>query len=296
MKHNLLYFAYGSNLNAADLTRWCRQRGYAYPLGEKVANAYLPDTRLIFNYYSPSREGGMLNIRYQAGQVTPGVLFRVLPGGWSVLDAKGTEENRYKHLDSITLTEDGQEHLSVAYHVDSAHTTGDFVKPHPDYLGVVREGLKSHGINDCFLTPIAEGEVPPCSIDYLFVYGTLMSGGPRHFMLGEWADLSSKVEATAPGLLYNSGKEFPCMIPDMTGQNAVTGELYVLENFKRAFEKLDFMEMSDRHLASKIFFRRAIVRVTMPEGKTCLAWSYLTESNVKGMSQINSGNWRSVKG
>jgi hypothetical protein len=35
MKNNLpYYFAYGSNLNGADLTRWCEKKGCAYPLGE----------------------------------------------------------------------------------------------------------------------------------------------------------------------------------------------------------------------------------------------------------------------
>ena len=45
MKNNLPYcFTYCSNLNGADLTRWCEKKGCAYPLGEKFAIAYLPDS------------------------------------------------------------------------------------------------------------------------------------------------------------------------------------------------------------------------------------------------------------
>jgi len=294
MQRDPLYFAYGSNLNAGDLTRWCLQRGFPYPLGKKVANAYLPDSRLIFNYDSPSRGGGMLNIRYHAGQVAPGVLFKVLPGGWAALDAKGTAENMYKHLDSIILTEDGHEHLAVAYQVDGANTSGDFVKPHPDYLNVVRDGLRAHGIDDGFLQPLSEGKIPPFPVGRLFVYGSLMSQGSRNYLLADSVDLSSRVEAEAPGLLYDSGKDFPCMIPDETGRHKVTGELYVLTDFKKAFEKLDFIEMTDRHRTSNIYFRRAIVRAAAPDGTTCLAWSYLAESDVEGMPQIPSGSWRHV--
>ena len=296
MVPELLYFAYGPNLNAADLAEWCRQRGYSYPLGEKLANAYLPDTGLIFNYYSPFREGGMLNIKFQLGNVVPGVLFNMLPDGWATLDAKATDENLYKLVDTITLTEDGQEFLAVAYQVDSANTSRTVVKPRPEYLRVVLEGLRTHGISNDFLQPLAEGKAYSWPIDRLFVYGSLMSSGPRNATLADWADPASRIEATVPGLLYDSGKGFPCMIPDCKGRQRVTGELYTLVDFKKAFEKLDFFEMADRHRTSNIFFRRAIVRAWLPDGTTCLAWSYLAESSIQGMSRIPSGNWRNING
>lgn len=296
MECDLLYFAYGPNLNADDLRQWCQGHNHPYPLGERVADAYLPDTRLVFNNYSRSRKGGLLNIRYQVGQVTPGVLFKVIPGGWAVLDTKAISEHMYKHLDIITLTDDGAEHVAVAYHFDSASTSGEFVEPSPAYLEIVREGLRTHGIDDSFLDMLARGKTPPHMIDQLFVYSTFMTGGPRHSLLTRWVDPSFKSDAVVPGLLYDSGKGFPCMIPDATGQHLVTGELFILKDFKRAFERLDYLEMTNRHRTTNIFFRRAIVRATKPDGTTCLAWSYVADSSVEEMEPVPSGSWRSVSG
>jgi hypothetical protein len=129
MTGELLYFAYGSNLNAINLNCWCEERGLIYPLGEKVANAYLPDTRLIVNYSSSFRRGGILNIKYQLGQAAPGALFRVLPGDWNVLDVKGDTEQMYKHLNIVALTDDGREHVAVAYQIDASKTSKTFAPP-----------------------------------------------------------------------------------------------------------------------------------------------------------------------
>ncbi len=294
MTGELLYFAYGSNLNEDSLKAWCAARNHIYPLGEKVANAYLPDTRLIVNYYSPFRQGGILNIKYQLGQATPGALFRVLPGGWTVLDEKGDTENMYKHLNIVALTDDGQEHVAVAYQIDAAKTSRDFVPPHPDYLRIVRKGMETHGIDDRVFTAVMEGREPDFFIRKLFVYGTLMSGGPRHYLLAAWADLDSCVEAQVHGLLYNSWKGFPCMIPDVTGRHYVKGELYTLSDPKKAFEILDIVETAKRYAATGAFFRRAIIAVRRKDGESCLAWTYFVDMSVEGMPRIPSGNWRTV--
>ncbi|MCK9390217.1 MAG: gamma-glutamylcyclotransferase [Syntrophales bacterium] len=294
MMGELLYFAYGSNLNASDLKRWCEERGHFYPLGEKVANAYLPDTRLIVNYFSSFRRGGILNIKYQLGQTTPGALFRVLPGGWNVLDAKGDTEHMYKHLNIVSLTDDGREHVAVAYQIDASKTSSTFVPLHPDYLHIVREGMAAHQINERMLASVTKGEEPGFYIEHLFVYGTLMSGCPRHYLLAAWADLDSRVEAQAHGLLYNSWKGFPCMIPDVTGRQIVNGELYTLKDPKKAFEFLDIVETARRYATTGAFFRRAIIQARRADGAPCLAWTYFVDMSVEGMPRIPSGNWRAV--
>jgi len=294
MMGELLYFAYGSNLNASDLNRWCEEKGHIYPLGEKVANAYLPDTSLIVNYSSSFRRGGILNIKYQLGQTTPGALFCVLPGGWNVLDAKGDTEHMYKHLNIVALTDDGREHVAVAYQIDASKTSRTFVPPHPDYLRIVREGMAAHQINERMLASVTEGKEPDFYIEHLFVYGTLMSGCPRHYLLAAWADLDSRVEAQTPGLLYNSWKGFPCMIPDVTGRQIVNGELYTLKDPKKAFEVLDIAETARRYATTGAFFRRAIIQARRADGAPCLAWTYFVDMSVEGMPRIPSGSWRAV--
>lgn len=293
MESDLLYFAYGQNLNSQDLAAWCYKQGYPYPLGEKVANAYLPDTRIIFNYYSAPRRGGVINLRYQLGHVVPGVLFRVLPGGWEALDAKGREENMYKHINIVALTEDGCEHVAIAYQIRKDKNRDEFVPPDPLYLKVVREGLLSHGFDDTTLATAAAGKEIPYLIRYFFVYGTMMKGLHRHGVMAEWADTEASIKARIRGFLFDSGKGFPHMTPDVTGRNYVYGELYPITDYRKAFETLDIIETAKRYRETGAFFRRAIVRAETAAGVNLLSWTYFTEMSVEGMTQITSGNWRS---
>jgi gamma-glutamylcyclotransferase (GGCT)/AIG2-like uncharacterized protein YtfP len=291
-RHLRYYFAYGSNLNEADLTHWCKKKGCTYPLGEKFANAYLPDTELVFNYASPEREGGVLNIRHRLGQATPGVLFNVPSGDYSALDKKEGAPRIYKQIEVTTLTEDGWAHEAIAYQVDYTLTEGGFISPDFDYLHVVKDGLAFHGIDDRMLKAVSKGKEAPWIIDRLFVYGTLMEGESRHHILESWEKPVLEREARAPGLLYNSGKNYPCMIPaEMPGQ-AVTGELYQLPDMRHAFEMLDIVEGVRGYESRISLFRRAILRVTTPDSKTYPAWVYLYDKEVQDLQRISSGVWR----
>ena len=51
----VLYFAYGSNLDFDDWSRWCKQK-QKDPSGlVELEPAFLPDYELRFHYYSGSR-------------------------------------------------------------------------------------------------------------------------------------------------------------------------------------------------------------------------------------------------
>ncbi len=108
-----LYFAYGSNLNSADLRSWCIAENVAYPLEGKFANGYIPDMRLTFNFYSEERGGGVLNIRKQLGNAVPGGLFRVAPGGWEVLNRRELAPKTHREIKVTALTDDGRTHEAV---------------------------------------------------------------------------------------------------------------------------------------------------------------------------------------
>jgi gamma-glutamylcyclotransferase (GGCT)/AIG2-like uncharacterized protein YtfP len=292
MKNDLLYFAYGSNLNAADLTRWCEKKGCRYPLGDKFANGYLPDMELVFNYASPDREGGVQNIKRRLGQALPGVLFKMPPGGWAALDKREGSPVIYKKLQMTALTEDGQAHDAVTYQVDYNLTEGGFVPPDFDYLCVVKEGLAVHGIDERMLKAASKGKEPPWFIDRLFVYGTLMAGESRHHLLESWGKPCADGKAKAPGLLLDSGKGYPCMTPANQSNHVVTGELYELKDVRGAFEMLDIVEGVRGYESRIALFRRAIVHVTATDGSSCPAWVYLYDLNIQGLPHIVSGNWR----
>lgn len=286
------YFAYGSNLNGADLTRWCEKKGCAYPLGEKFDNAYLPDVELVFNYASPEREGGVLNIRRRLGQATPGVLFEMPAGGYPALDRKEGAPRIYKQIAMTALTEDGRAHEAIVYQVDSALTEGGFVRPDYEYLHVVKEGLSFHGIDDRMLMAAAKGREAPWMIDRLFSYGTLMEGESRHHILESWGKPVFKSEVRASGRLYNSGKGYPCMVPAEAPGQIVTGESYQIPDLRQAFEMLDIVEDAQGNESRRSLFRRAILRVATEYGNEHSAWAYLYDRDIRNMRRILSGSWR----
>ena len=82
MERTDLYFAYGTNMNRADLQAWCDREGLSYPLAGKVGNAWLPDMCQVFNFLSKRRGGGVSNLRHRTGQATPASL-ETLPDGWA---------------------------------------------------------------------------------------------------------------------------------------------------------------------------------------------------------------------
>lgn len=296
MERNDLYFAYGTNMNGADLRKWCDRGGLPYPLAAKIANVWLPDMRQVFNYLSPMRGGGVSNLRHRTGQATPGVLFETLPGGWTTLDAREGAPEIYKRLPVVVLAEDGREYKAVTYQVDPGKIEGGFVRPHPDYLAAVREALFDHGLDDRMFNAVSEGFDPPWTVDRLFVYGTLMEGGPRHHILETWGDHTSRGTAQAPGALFDSGKNFPCMVPAEASDTWVTGEIYPLKDPRKAFEMFDIVEGFQGYGNAGSRFRRAITRVKTLDGSRFPAWVFMYAGSTSGMARIASGNWKKPTG
>ena len=60
--------------------------------------AVLPDLELVFNRWSPVRQGGVLGLEPGLGSAVPGVLFEVKGGGWEALDAKQGAPHAYRRL------------------------------------------------------------------------------------------------------------------------------------------------------------------------------------------------------
>lgn len=288
-----LYFAYGSNLNSTDLGNWCLAENADYPLEEKFANAFIPDMRLTFNFYSEERGGGVLNIRKQLGNAVPGALFRIAPGGWGVLDRRELAPRIHREIKVTALTEDGCAHEAVTFLVSSEFTEGGFVSPAEKYLQVVGQGLAENNIDTRILNALASGKEPPWCIEYLFVYGTFMRNERRHHILQSWGISSFADTASAPGALYDSGKGYPAMCPAEGPR--VTGELFHLKDPRASFEILDIVDEFKGYESAGSNFRRAVVRTKTQGGQSVLAWVYLLNGTADNMRLIKSGNWREAE-
>jgi gamma-glutamylcyclotransferase (GGCT)/AIG2-like uncharacterized protein YtfP len=290
MNRNNLYFSYGSNLNPDDLKQWCSRHDRPFPLGAAIGKAYLPDMEITFDYYSSSRNGGVLNIRSRLGQVVPGVLFEVLPDGWEMLDQKEGAPNHYHQREVVVLTEDGRKYDAITYEVVSDKRQGQFVLPTKDYVNLVEMGLKAHGLEDTLLKLAAHNQPLPYYVDRLFCYGTLMRGETNYHLLDPDRNIISVMQARLRGRLFELGN-FPGMILSESPDQWVSGELFQLREMGKILARLDATEDFEGYGSAGSLYRRAIMRVTVYGAQHYLAWIYLLEHEPRG-SVIPSGKWR----
>lgn len=280
------YFAYGSNLNLKDLAKWCQTIGRPPALTGVGTPAYLPDHDLVFDYDSPSRKGGVLDLRPSIARVVPGALFEVDEGELKTLDIKEGVPLIYRRVQKRLLLADGRELEGIVYEVAREYRSPTPVPPNPAYVQIVAEGLAAFGHGDQVLRAAAAAQETPFLVDSLFVYGTLMVGGSRHAEFERCGGTSGVVSATAPGQLLNIGA-FPGMLP---GDGTVHGELVRLRDPAAACTHLDGVEGYEGFEAARALFRRALITVQTAAG-AALAWSYLWAGAAKH-PRIVSGDWR----
>jgi gamma-glutamylcyclotransferase (GGCT)/AIG2-like uncharacterized protein YtfP len=119
------------------------------------------------------------------------------------------------------------------------------------------------------------------SQEYLFAYGTLMSGEFRHWMLAA-GGMESVVTASVEGILFDLG-EYPGLV--LSGSGAVLGELIRFRNLAIILQRLDEEEGAE--------YRREAVRVRLSDGSTQAAWAYVLAMVPASKPVIASGDWRS---
>lgn len=282
----MLYFSYATNLNAADLRAWCAARSVAYPLGPKIANAWLPDHEPVFELRSAFRGGGVLNLRPKIGQATPGALFEAAEDGLRTLDEKMGAPEHYQRRGVTALLEDASAVEAVTFIAAGAPEERGHVPPSGEYRRAVAEGLAAHGLPGEQFEAVARGEAPPCLIPHLFTYGTLRRGGRRHNLVEpKVAELSP---AMARGRIYDLGG-YPGMVTDRRG-GIVRGEVLRLRDVGSVLALLDRIEGFAGYGAEGSLFRRTLVRTVTREGLELTAWAYLWARPIQG-ELIASGDW-----
>ena len=110
------------------------------PLGP----AWLPDHALVFNYHSPRRGGGVLNVLPQPGAIVSGWLFRYNEEGLHALDVKEGVPHAYRREQVVVLDDAHEEHRVLTYRVIEENTE-DFVTPATEYLAICRRARLGAG-------------------------------------------------------------------------------------------------------------------------------------------------------
>lgn len=284
----MLYFAYGSNLDADSWTAWCQARGYDSGCIEPLGPAWLPDHELVFRYRSRLRAGGALDVQEHRGTATPGALFRV--HDWEGLDAKeGVSGGYYRRASVNVLTADGRAHVATTYRVCDERIESGFVAPSPEYREMVMRGLSRFGHGHEGFLAVASGAPATPIPNALFAYGTLMTGQARH-------DLLAPRVRRAHGPAHVMGASlihidwYPGLILGEGGP--VHGELFEIDDIPSTLEELDLYEDFAGYGREGSLYRRSLVRaVPAAGGDAALAWTYIYLGDATAFPRISTGRW-----
>jgi gamma-glutamylcyclotransferase len=158
------YFAYGSNMDAAQMLTRC-------PSAMMIGPAMLPEHRLVFNRSGTYRPGGVANVELSAGERVYGILWKMATGDFARLDH--TEDPRtYQRERARVYSLRGQPYDCHVYlaipdqpdlpdhdYLDSLIQAGQNAGLPPEYLTKLRARLPSP-------VPIPQQVPPPQATGY----------------------------------------------------------------------------------------------------------------------------------
>ena len=284
VKH--LYFAYGSNMDREDWTRWCEKRGLDPSGLVRIGQAWLPDYILKFHYYSSSRKGGAADVVPSVrGTAVPGLLFEVDGDMLATLDIKEGAPHVYEQTPVQIIDGDGMLKEAITYTVSASRISDTYVEPTHEYTELIRRSLISNNLPIEHLKNAIENNTSKPFLETVFVYGTLREGELRFQTMNE---LSTKREiGTVRATLYDHGA-YPGLSPE--GTTEVVGEVSHCADISHALKILDQIEGFYSYGQQDNLYYRSIIKVLL-NGEARWAWTYIT--NIPSdRTIIASGDWK----
>lgn len=126
--------------------------------------------------------------------------------------------------------------------------------------------------------------------DYLFVFGTLLSGydHPMARLLGQSAELIG--EASYRGKLYLV-RHYPGMVASDDPADLVFGELYRMHDPDALLRTLDSYEGCTPDRPQPHEYLRARITVELSDGRAVETWTYLYNHPITHLPRIASGRF-----
>ena len=264
-----LYFAYGSNLDFEDWSKWCAKK-QADPSGMvEIEPAFLPDYELKFHYYSGSRRGGAADVvPSSVGNLVPGVLFELNSKTLKLMDDKeGVNYNCYERKWVEVIKFDGSIVKALTYVVCQEKIQNNYVEPTSKYVNLIRNGLIKRGLPIEYLDNSLGTGIS--TLNHIFVYGTLMKQESRNGILEQYSAEFLGQNSITGKLLHLSN--FPGMIHDDNSE--ISGELYQCQEIGECLSKLDWIEGFYGYNSNDSLFTRIITKVN-DENNPKWAWTY----------------------
>lgn len=145
-------FAYGSNMDRADLASWFERRGLVAPVVHRTQVGELSGHRVRFNFYAESRGGGAANVEPCTASPAPrepssvhGLLLWVDLATLRGLDAKEGYPERYdRRRVNVRRGREGPVEAWL-YYVTEAFRLDRHVPPSAYYLGLIESAAERHG-------------------------------------------------------------------------------------------------------------------------------------------------------
>ena len=274
------YFAYGSNLNFADWTKWCVKNNYQPSVLAEFSRAFLPGYVTNYSHYSSGRKGGAANLRMLDNNLsgTYGCLFYVGEDCMNILDEKEGYPNHYDRKTVTVITEAGVLVEAVTY-ISAKHDENEFHQPTDEYHDLIVDGLSSRGmLTDSICGAKDNQEIFDCG--HIIVYGTLKRNNARQdIMPGEFL-----AEGIIIGELYDLGS-----YPGFTnGDREIHCEIYLSKDLANHLTYLDHIEGAD---LSPPYYNRRIIPVKYGEGKIIWGHCYYFNHDTNDYPVIQSGIW-----
>jgi len=139
------YFAYGSNMDAADLARWCDKNGYKPLSVETVMPVVLEGHKLVFNHYSKGREGGAANIIASKADRVYGLLFFLTVEDLEKIRKKEGYPNAYAEINVAVRDTKGRVISDVfTYKVRENIEKSSHQPPTKYYLSLISDSAKRY--------------------------------------------------------------------------------------------------------------------------------------------------------
>lgn len=142
-----LYFAYGSNLDEAQMRRRC-------PGSRPVGLAVMNNHALCFVGYSPSWRGSVASFIPRAGFTVQGALYALTERDLRALDAFEGHPVVYRRVRKRVTLSSGRYGYAYTY---VHRLNGWSVEPGPQYLNVIKQAYRRHGFDKQALTIAAWG-------------------------------------------------------------------------------------------------------------------------------------------
>lgn len=136
-----LYFAYGSNLDPAQMADRC-------PTAALVGPARWVGRRIAFGGYSVRWDGAVATFVEEAGALLDGLLYRVSEADIASLDYHEGHPFVYERVACTVQIDRGRRRRAFTYKMP-LHSRG--VAPSPEYLGLIAEAYGAHGFD---ITPL----------------------------------------------------------------------------------------------------------------------------------------------